>query len=433
LHTASGRLATGAVATVALAMGTSAALAPGPALAAHRPPAIARVALHLRSAISVTTPTVPVKLPTVPLKPPPLPVKAPTVPVKPPPLPVKTPTVPVKPPPVPVKPPTVPVKPPPLPVKAPTVPVKPPPPKAPTVKAPVPVKSPPKPSPSPVKAPTAPVNLPATPSPRTPSTVRSLLGGLAAPATRRLTGAGVPAPGPSSSARSSIGPAQAPGGFLVSAAGTSLPSAGSVPSGYAAPPELPDVARLLAEGHGRLDNARVRALVLGLQGCLTGLPNRLRSLLELRTGVGRSRALSPTRAAHRLRIPRGRVTRLELTALRRLRRLAETTGCAVAAQPQAAFPLAGYDYLLAAGSGGPPLGGVESVRYEQAPSQAGVQPLPPPGATAGPPGLTSLHSGGSPFWVIAAVLLGLVLLAAALDGLGLGPRHRYHGGTGGKH
>jgi hypothetical protein len=187
---------------------------------------------------------------------------------------------------------------------------------------------------------------------------------------------------------------------------------------------------MLAEGHGRLNNARVRALVLGLRGCLAGLPHRLRSLLELRTGAGGSRPLSPRRVAIRLRIGRGRVISLELTALRRLRRLAETTGCAAVAQPQPSFLLASF--LVGSEGGGPALGGVESARYQQLPGQAGAQSLPSPGAPSGPVGVSALGSGDSMFLVLAGVVLVLLMLLGVLDGLGIGPRHRYRGGTGGR-
>jgi hypothetical protein len=429
LRTVGGRLATGVVATMALSIGAGAAVGLD-AASAHRAPVTPRLARAVIAAISVTTPTVPAKLPTVPItpppipvKPPPVPVKPPTIPVKPPPAPVKPPTIPVKPPPVPVKTPTVPVKPPTVPVKLPTVPVKPP---------PVPVKAPPvlpKPSAGPVKAPTAPVNLPA-PRQRTspPALVKSIAGRLPS-SVGRLTGAGATATGSARSARSGAGPtraANATAGTLLSGAVAQGSSAAR--SGYSAPPELPDVTRLLAEGHGRLNNARVKALVLGLRGCLAGLPHRLRSLLELRTGAGGSAPLSPRRVAVRLRIARGRVTSLELTALRRLRRLAETTGCAAVAQPQPSFSLASY--FVGPVGGGPALGGVESARYQQLPGQGGAHPLPSPGAPSGPLGVSALGSGGSMFLVVAAVLLVLLMLLGVLDGLGIGPRHRYRGGTG---
>jgi hypothetical protein len=120
---------------------------------------------------------------------------------------------------------------------------------------------------------------------------------------------------------------------------------------------------------------------------------------------------------------------LELTALRRLRRLAETTDCAAVAQPQPSFALASY-LVVGPEGGGPALGGVESARYQQLPGQDGAHPLPSPGAPSGPLGVSALGSGGSMFLVVAAVLLVLLMLLGVLDGLGIGPRHRYRGGTG---
>jgi hypothetical protein len=418
LRTVGGRLATGVVATMALSIGAGAAV-DSDAAAAHRAPATPRHARVVVAAISVTTPTVPVKLPTVPTAPTPVPVKPPTVPVKPPTVPVKPPTIPVKPPPVPVKTPTVPVK-------APTVPLKPP---------PVPVKAPPvlpKPSAGPGKAPTSPVNLP-VPGRGTsaPALVKSIAGGVST-VTRRLAAAGKAAAGSARPAQSGGGPTHATNAALLATDGTLLSGAAAqgssaARSGYSAPPELPDVVQMLAEGHGRLNNVRVRALVLGLRGCLAGLPHRLRSLLELRTGAGGSGPLSPRRVAVRLRIGRGRVTSLELTALRRLRRLAETTDCAAVAPQQPSFSLASY--LVGSEGGGLALGGVESARYQQLPGQAGAQPLPSPGAPSGPLGVSALGSGDSMFLVLAGVVLVLLMLLGMLDGLGIGPRHRYRGGT----
>jgi hypothetical protein len=265
--------------------------------------------------------------------------------------------------------------------------------------------------------------------------VRSLAEGLSSQTSSRAGAVGSPARISSRSVGSSAG-ATPGGGALASRAEALLSSAaagGSIlPAGYTTSPELPDVARLLAEGHGRLDNARVRALVLGLRGCLAGLPSRLRSLLELRTGARGTPPLSPTGVAMRLRIPKARVTPLELRALRQLRRLAETTGCAAVAQPEPGFSGFSFaSYLSGPESAAGALGGVASFRYQQAPSQASQQPLPSPGGAPVTSGLAALRPSSSVLWILAGVgVLGLVMLLGILDGLGIGPRHRYRGGTG---
>ena len=394
----------------------------------------------------------PVKLPPVtvpPVKTPPVkapPVKAPT----PPPVtvpPVKLPTPPpVKAPPVklptppPVKAPPVKLPAPP-PVKLPPVKVETPPVKAPPVKLPAPpLKAPPLQPPA-VKAPPAPKapslkvtpgggrpaagpsSLPVTaPVPRVSvtavrSAARSVLTGSPSSSRRTvpLSHADVSAPPAGNAASPGVG------GAGVPAIVDGLLMRGGSPA-YGGSAELPDLARLLAEGHGKLDASRLRAFVFGLRGCVRALTPRLRTVLRLRSGLGEPRPLSRAALAIRLRISRRHVRSLEVKALRALLHAARATGCAGAPQQAPSRVLfASYVPGTAATS---PAFGVESAREERSPAVAN----PPQGAVP-PPASQGLRPGSSVFWLLGAVLLAVAVIAlGVLDNLGIGPRHRYRGG-----
>jgi hypothetical protein len=431
------RLAPGAGVTVALALGISASTGFDAVAAYLKSPAISvappAVALKTPTALPVplAAPPVPVKVPPVPIAAPPVPVKVPPVPIAAPPVPVKVPPVPVKVPPVPVKqPPPVPVKQPPLPTKPPPVPGK-----APTV---------------PVKAPPAPGKAPSVPAPRpAPSMIRPASGGAPPAPSGRVTSATAPTrSGALPVVPGSRGPAGRPllhavvGSALGSVAndhpaaggGLFLAAAGQIRSaafnGYAVTTELPDITQLLTEGHGALPNARVRALVLSLHGCLASLPSRLRSVLQLRTGVGEAHPLSARAVALRLGIPVDQVTALDLRALRRLRAAAETTGCAGIAHSETSFVFASY--IAGSESGmGSAVGGVAGARYAQAPGEPGAQSVSPPAGTSTLPGFSAVRPGSSVFWTLSALVLAVLVIGSiALDNLGIGPRHRRRTGSG---
>ncbi len=380
--------------------------------------------------------TVPVKPPpvTVPVKPPPV-----TVPVKPPPV-----TVPVKPPPVtvPVKPPpvTVPVKPPPV-----TVPVKPPPVKAPPVG--VPVKAPP------VKgAPgkTVPVSVPVSKS-QTPGKAPTAgsgggrpSGGSTAPsgqATGQAPGgskapAGKPSGGASgarghapSSPSGSTGPA-ATGSAGAPAAGNGTSGYGT--SGYGSSP-LTGYGPEASPGHpltpkqARVAQARalaVKRLVAGLHGCLSALPERLRLVLELRSGIDVPRELQPRAVAVYLHVPVGQVSLLETTALRRLRQSALANACGGSPQTVSAVLSSSYFGALG-GEVGPGAGGVEAAIYRQSPAAPGSQPRASAAGATSFLGIAMPVSAANPVLWIVVSLAGLALTGFLFaEGLGTGPRYR---------
>jgi hypothetical protein len=171
-------------------------------------------------------------------------------------------------------------------------------------------------------------------------------------------------------------------------------------------------------------------LVLGLHGCLASLPSRLRSVLQLRTGVGEAHPLSARAVALRLGIPVDRVAAMEVKALRLLRAAAETTGCAAMAHSGTSFAFASY--IAGSESGmGSGVGGVAGARYALAPGEPGAQSVSPPASTSTLPGFSAVPPGSSAFWTLGAVLLAVLVIGSiALDNLGIGPRHRRRTGSG---
>jgi hypothetical protein len=350
------------------------------------------------AALTITTPSTP-----VPLKPPPIPVplKAPTVPLTPPPLPA-----PPKPPPLP----PVPVKAPapPIPLKPPSPPVLPAP-KLPTTKLPttklpsVPVQPPP--------GPVVP-KTPLVPGTRTGS-APPVKGAARAPATS-------PGPGATSRARSS---AAAAAGQGSPGSGSSRSSASGPGSGY----QTPALAPGALHGFAPLD-PRERALIAavrGLQGCLTSLPDHLRLVLQLRTGIGLAHPFSRAAVARYLRIKPIQVSRLEGKALRLLRGTARTHSCVGAAPSIATL-------LLTTGPGGPAAGSptatgaVKAARYAKSAAQlSGLQVKPSSQGGESSLGLSPSPAAGNVLLALALVLSGMLLVGLLFaEELGLGSHYR---------
>jgi hypothetical protein len=170
------------------------------------------------------------------------------------------------------------------------------------------------------------------------------------------------------------------------------------------------------------------ATVRRLSGCLGNLPDRLRLVLQLRTGINVPGALSPPAVAKHLHISVVEVTRLEKRALRQLRQTARTSGCGAARDTASGLVAFG-----SFGSFGPPIGevggatgGVKGARYIKLPSRE----RPRLGTKPSSPGTASLLGLNIPPVASDATLLILIVLALVLlvsfvfaDASGLGPRH----------
>ena len=166
------------------------------------------------------------------------------------------------------------------------------------------------------------------------------------------------------------------------------------------------------------------AAVRRLEGCLGTLPDRLRLVLELSTGVDATSALSPASVAALLHIRVGQIPRLEKQALQRLRRAARAGACGGGRRTPSGLPVLS-DF-------GPPLGnsvatgGVEGVRYAKSPSPAprglGEKQSSPSIDTL--LGINAPPAASEAWLVILVVLPGLLLVAFLFaDKLGFGPRH----------
>ena len=175
----------------------------------------------------------------------------------------------------------------------------------------------------------------------------------------------------------------------------------------------------------------MRATVRRLQKCLGNLPDRLRLVLELRTGLEVPQALSPTAVAALMHIKTEQIPQLERRALRRLRQTARTHVCE--AVTQSGSPQSPSGVLLSsfgfAGPGARAAGGVEAARYAKSPAGQASQKVRQTAGGSDSHG-TILGTDISPkagdamltiLVVLAAVLMVGILFA---DGMGLGPRHR---------
>jgi hypothetical protein len=372
--------------------------------------------------------SLPLETPTVPVPPPPPPVKTPTVPVKVPtlpPPPVKVPTVPVKTPTVPVKVPTVPVKTPTVPVKVPTVPVK-----VPTV--PVNTTTSAKAPSVSIKTPTVSVKAPSVSADTPVGSVHTTTGSANTPvvSVTGLTGQRSRSSASGGSSRgattgSSSTEAAGPGSGSGTSGGSGAPASSSPLGTYGSPGagygELPPI-----EGApGKRARARIarrerllKATVARFPGCLVALPASNRRLLELRTGYGNARPLSPRATAARLHVGPAQLAQLEKQAVHELSSAAATHGCAKTGEVvEAAMSLIG------AGLGGP---AGTSGRTEVASFRAS-KPL---ASTPGPTLVGRILGTDVPpvaSDLIIVLLLGMLVGGSVTlliaDAAGHGPRH----------
>jgi hypothetical protein len=142
--------------------------------------------------------------------------------------------------------------------------------------------------------------------------------------------------GTSGSGTSGSGPS---GPSLLSSGGGTSGAAGGGPAGSAPlysiqASKAQSILDLLARGSGSGRHGGAATIVelqnalSLLQGCFYGLSGRERRVLNMRAGLGGTRAHSRSYVAHRLNMTRGGVRRIEQNALFTLEGLADSTGCA---------------------------------------------------------------------------------------------------------
>jgi hypothetical protein len=197
-------------------------------------------------------------------------------------------------------------------------------------------------------------------------------------------------------------------------AGAASPLSGYGPSGGSIKLDeatIRAVGRLSHRDRARL--LRLIAAVRRLGGCLGNLPDQLRVVLELATGVNAPRALSSAQVANYLHIRVGQVYPLEKRALRQLRLAARTHACnGTQRTTPGLLVLSGFGPAL---GGGTATGGVEATRYTKGPSR---HPAGSPLAWAYP-SFDSLLGIDSPpvagdTWLIILLVLGGGLLIGIL-------------------
>jgi hypothetical protein len=158
-----------------------------------------------------------------------------------------------------------------------------------------------------------------------------------------------------------------------------------------------------------------------LRGCLGNLPDRLRLVLELATGVDARRALSSAELAHYLHLRIGRIPPLEKQALGRLHATAGTQTCGGAKQTQPGL-LAPSIFGPAVGNDASAASGVEAIRYSESPREP-VKWASPHGNRVLGINIAPVASGA--MVIVLLVLAGLFLLGLLFaDQLGIGPRHQ---------
>jgi hypothetical protein len=190
-------------------------------------------------------------------------------------------------------------------------------------------------------------------------------------------------------------------------------------SGYSDVPPLTGRYRDQPLGARIAENHLLLTTVEQLKGCLSALPRRALVVLELRSGIGASHALSVAEVADYLNTSRQRIAKLERRGLRLLLRRSrvyacgESAGAASAAvyssaAPRRAVPIAAME---AAG------GGVQDFRATHAATGAPASGEDKLLAAAKP-------AADNPIVVALAVLGGMLILAlVTTDALGIGPRH----------
>ena len=178
---------------------------------------------------------------------------------------------------------------------------------------------------------------------------------------------------------------------------------------------------------GRKGILSLRAQVQNFAGCLGVLPDRLRLVLQLRTGIGVRRALGPAALARYLHVNLKDISPMEKRAIHLLRLKARAHACAASATPiqPIAFIIGAGLGEAAPGSGGA-MGGVDAARYAQPAPQG--RPGPEDGQGIGGTnalGISRPSAGAGALRALVLALVGMLLIAVLFaDELALGPRFR---------
>jgi hypothetical protein len=186
--------------------------------------------------------------------------------------------------------------------------------------------------------------------------------------------------------------------------------AGAVNNGLAALQEATSRPRGAITGReARIWLHTLRSAVLALHACLANLPENLRRVLQLSTGIDVPSALAPAAVAASLQVPVRQLAHLQVLGLRGLIRAARAHECA-AATPSQLLPFTSFGPYL--GQEGGPGGGVLAARDAVLP--AAVRSATPGAGTS--LGISMPAAAGG---ILLLIILGVVgvLGLGLLDGI----------------
>jgi hypothetical protein len=162
-----------------------------------------------------------------------------------------------------------------------------------------------------------------------------------------------------------------------------------------------------------------------MQGCLGSLADRPRLVLQLRTGIGVPHAFSRAAVARYLRSTPTEISRLERSALRRLRLTAHTQSCTGAAPSLANLLLPGVGAGPGPGAAAAS-GAVKAARYAKSPLQlSGLRSKPSSSGGESALGLSVSPAARNVLLAVVLSLSGMLLIGVLFaEELGLGPQFR---------
>jgi hypothetical protein len=226
--------------------------------------------------------------------------------------------------------------------------------------------------------------------------------------------------GSSSSAAAGSGSGEgASGGSGAPASSSPLGTYGSPGAGYGELPPIEGAPGKRARARIARRERLLKATVARFQGCLVALPASNRRLLELRTGYGDARPLSPRATAARLHVGAAQLAHLEKQAVHELSDAAATHSCARTGEiVEAAMSLIG------AGFGGGHAGTLGRTDVASFKASRPLASTPGPtlvGRVLGvdvPPVASDLI-----IVLLLGMLLGGTVVLLVADAAGQGPRH----------
>jgi hypothetical protein len=211
----------------------------------------------------------------------------------------------------------------------------------------------------------------------------------------------------------------ASGGSGAPASSSPLGTYGSPGAGYGELPPIEGAPGKRARARIARRERLLKATVARFQGCLVALPASNRRLLELRTGYGDARPLSPRATAARLHVGAAQLAHLEKQAVHELSDAAATHSCARTGEVvEAAMSLIGASF---GGGHAGTIGRTEVASFRASRPLASTPGPTLVGRVLGvdvPPVASDLI-----IVLLLGMLLGGTVVLLVADAAGQGPRH----------